>query len=47
VPKIGPFAPDTGKLIEYGDLDILRETFGQSADRIAAFMIEPIQGVAG
>lgn len=47
VPKVGPYAPSSGKLITYGDLDILKETFQTDGNRIAAIIIEPIQGVAG
>ncbi|KAB2573775.1 Ornithine aminotransferase [Lasiodiplodia theobromae] len=47
IPHVGPFSPSTQKLIEYGELDVLRETFEQDGHRIAAFMIEPIQGLSG
>jgi glutamate-1-semialdehyde aminotransferase len=47
LPNVGPWAPSTGKLIQFGSVDDLREAFERDADKIAAFMIEPIQGSAG
>ncbi|KAL1617033.1 hypothetical protein SLS54_008028 [Diplodia seriata] len=47
LPHVGPFAPTSKKLIEYGDVAVLRETFERDGHRIAAFMIEPIQGLSG
>jgi ornithine--oxo-acid transaminase len=47
VPKVGPFAPTSGELIEYGAIDVLSKTFEEDGHRIAAFMVEPIQGAAG
>ncbi|KAL1619153.1 hypothetical protein SLS56_010241 [Neofusicoccum ribis] len=47
IPHVGPFAPSSGKLIEYGELSVLREAFEQDSHRIAAFLIEPIQGLSG
>ncbi|EWY83105.1 hypothetical protein FOYG_15176 [Fusarium oxysporum NRRL 32931] len=47
VPNVGPFAPTIGKLIPYGDLDVLAEVFIQDAHKIAAFLVEPVQGYAG
>ncbi|KAM5348242.1 hypothetical protein ACJ41O_008066 [Fusarium nematophilum] len=47
VPNVGPFAPTSGKPISYGDVDILSETFKQDGHRIAAFIVEPVQGWAG
>ncbi|KAF7548940.1 hypothetical protein G7Z17_g6726 [Cylindrodendrum hubeiense] len=47
LPHVGPLSPSTGKLIAFGELDVLRETFELDGHMIAAFMIEPIQGLAG
>ncbi|KAK7230129.1 hypothetical protein V2G26_002299 [Clonostachys chloroleuca] len=47
VPKVGPFTPTGDKLIQYGDIDILAETFKQDGHRIAAFLVEAVQGWAG
>lgn len=47
VPNVGPFTPTGGKLIQYGELDVLTEAFEEDGHRIAAFIIEPIQGLAG
>ena len=47
LPNVGPFAPKSGKLIKFGETDILEEALKESGDVIAAFMIEPVQGLAG
>ncbi|KAF9890825.1 hypothetical protein FE257_005396 [Aspergillus nanangensis] len=47
LPNVGPYAPTSGKLLEYGDLDVLTEAFRVDGQRIAAFIVEPIQGLAG
>ncbi|KAJ3525659.1 hypothetical protein NM208_g11541 [Fusarium decemcellulare] len=47
VPHVGPYAPTSGKLIHYGDVAILDEIFKQDGHRIAAFLVEPVQGWAG
>lgn len=47
LPNVGPYAPKSGKLIKFGEVDVLEEAFEESGDVIAAFMIEPIQGLAG
>ncbi|KAK7224181.1 hypothetical protein V2G26_012184 [Clonostachys chloroleuca] len=47
VPNVGPFGPSSRKLIPFGDIEALRETFEEDGHRIAAFMLEPIQGWAG
>lgn len=47
VPKVGPWGPSGGKLVEFGSLDDVREVLEADAAQIAAFMIEPIQGAAG
>ncbi|EFX05899.1 L-ornithine aminotransferase [Grosmannia clavigera kw1407] len=47
LPNVGPFAPESGKLIKFGETDVLKETFEASGDVIAAFVVEPVQGSAG
>lgn len=47
LPRVGPRAPTSGKLIQYGDLDGLTEVFEQDGQKIAAFIVEPVQGWAG
>lgn len=47
LPNVGPCSPSTGELIKYGELDVLKKAFEKDGHRIAAFMIEPIQGLAG
>ncbi|KAJ4149679.1 hypothetical protein NW754_001114 [Fusarium falciforme] len=47
VPNVGPYAPTSGKLIQYGDVEVLEETFKQDGHKIAAFLVEAVQGWAG
>jgi ornithine--oxo-acid transaminase len=47
VPLVGPYAPTSRKLVKFGDVDDLQEALEADADKIAAFMIEPIQGASG
>ncbi len=42
----GPFVPGI-ELVKFNDFDSLRSLFEEKGDRIAAFMVEPIQGEAG
>jgi len=42
----GPFLPGLG-MVPYDDLGALEAEFEKDGDRIAAFMVEPIQGEAG
>ena len=42
----GPFVPGI-ELVPYNDADALESLFKEKGDRIAAFMVEPIQGEAG
>ncbi|POS75666.1 hypothetical protein DHEL01_v205935, partial [Diaporthe helianthi] len=46
MPKVGPISP-SGREIRFGDIDDVREAFEMDGERIAAFMVEPIQGSAG
>jgi len=47
VPNVGPRIPGTGKLIRYNHIEDLEEAFKEHGDKIAGFLIEPIQGEAG
>lgn len=47
LPGVGPFHPETGALIKYNDVDAVEELFKKHGERIAAFLVEPIQGEAG
>ncbi|KAL4781352.1 ornithine aminotransferase [Aspergillus varians] len=47
VPNIGCTIPGTNKPITYNDKDALREAFEKSGPKLAAFLVEPIQGEAG
>ena len=42
----GPFLPGI-ELVPFNDADALEDLFRQKGDRIASFMVEPIQGEAG
>ena len=46
MPKVGPVSP-AGREIHFGDIEDVRAAFEADGDRIAAFMVEPIQGSAG
>ncbi|KAK4941196.1 ornithine aminotransferase [Elasticomyces elasticus] len=46
LPNVGSTAP-SGTVVRYGEIDDLRKAFTEDGPRIAAFMIEPIQGSAG
>ncbi|KAL1873949.1 ornithine aminotransferase [Diaporthe australafricana] len=46
MPKVGPISP-AGRPIRFGEIDDVREAFEADGERIAAFMVEPIQGSAG
>lgn len=45
--NVGPFIPGTNKPLRYNNIDDLEEAFNNAGDRIAAFLVEPIQGEAG
>ncbi|OAQ58535.1 ornithine aminotransferase protein [Pochonia chlamydosporia 170] len=47
LPNVGPYAPTSGKLIPFGDIQALAECFEQDGDKLAAFIVEPVQGWAG
>lgn len=46
MPNVGPISP-AGREIRFGEIDDIREAFESDGERIAAFMVEPIQGSAG
>ena len=47
VPNLGSHCPSTGKDLQYNDVDGLRSAFSAHGHKIAAFLVEPIQGEAG
>lgn len=47
LPGIGCLIPDTDKPIVYNDKAALREAFEKAGPKLAAFLVEPIQGEAG
>ena len=47
VPNLGSHCPNTGKDLHYNDVDVLRSAFSAHGHKIAAFLVEPIQGEAG
>lgn len=47
LPNVGPFSPVSQTLVRFGDIDTLEQAFKEAGDRIAAFLIEPVQGFAG
>ncbi|KIW17479.1 ornithine aminotransferase [Exophiala spinifera] len=47
LPGVGSVNPATGKVIPYNDISAVREAFESSGDKIAGFLVEPIQGEAG
>ena len=47
VPNLGCHCPSTGKDLQYNDVDGLRSAFSAHGPKIAAFLVEPIQGEAG
>ncbi|WEW59726.1 ornithine aminotransferase [Emydomyces testavorans] len=47
LPNVGSTIPGTNKVIKYNDKQALREAFEAAGPKIAAFLVEPIQGEAG
>ena len=45
--NVGPFIPGTNKPLRYNNIEDLEEAFNNAGDKIAAFLVEPIQGEAG
>ena len=47
LPNIGARCPKTGQVLPFNDLKALEAAFAAHGDRIAGFLVEPIQGEAG
>jgi ornithine--oxo-acid transaminase len=47
LPGIGPLSPATGKPLRFNHAEDLEEALKSHGDKIAAFLVEPIQGEAG
>ncbi|KAJ1679863.1 ornithine aminotransferase [Spiromyces aspiralis] len=47
LPRIGPDYASTGKIIRYDHAEDLEEALEKDGHRVAAFLVEPIQGEAG
>jgi ornithine--oxo-acid transaminase len=47
LPNVGCVCPATGKAVPYNDIDAVRMCFEAHGDKIAGFLVEPIQGEAG
>ncbi|ORX92220.1 ornithine aminotransferase [Basidiobolus meristosporus CBS 931.73] len=47
LPNVGPFCTKTGREIRYNNYDDLKAAIEAQPEKIAAFLVEPIQGEAG
>ncbi|KAF9976773.1 ornithine aminotransferase [Actinomortierella ambigua] len=47
LPNVGPVDPKTGRTIRYNNIEDLEHVLEQNGDKVAAFLVEPIQGEAG
>jgi ornithine--oxo-acid transaminase len=47
LPQVGSVCPGTGKVIAFNDVEAVRAAFETHGDKIAGFLVEPIQGEAG
>ena len=47
LPNIGSYCPKTKQRLPYNDIGALLSAFSAHGDRVAAFLVEPIQGEAG
>lgn len=47
LPNIGSHCPKTKQQLPYNDIKALESAFAAHADKLAAFLVEPIQGEAG
>lgn len=45
--NVGPYIPGTNKPLRYNNIEDVEEAFNNAGDKIAAFLVEPIQGEAG
>jgi ornithine--oxo-acid transaminase len=46
IPQVGPTSP-SGQVVRFGEIEDLKAALRTDGGRIAAYMIEPIQGAAG
>lgn len=47
LPNVGPYLPGSTKAIRYNHIEDLEDAFASHGDRLAAVLLEPIQGEAG
>ena len=47
LPNIGSFCPKSKQSLPYNDVEAIASAFSAHGERIAAFLVEPIQGEAG
>lgn len=47
LPNIGSVCPSSGNVIPFNDVPAVRAAFEANGDKIAGFLVEPIQGEAG
>lgn len=47
LPNVGSVCPATGKTIAFNDIEAVRTAFETHGDKVAGFLVEPIQGEAG
>ncbi|KAL9098277.1 MAG: hypothetical protein Q9163_006039 [Psora crenata] len=47
LPNIGCQCPATKQMLPYNDIEVVKAAFSAHGDKIAAFLVEPIQGEAG
>ncbi|CCX32834.1 pyridoxal phosphate-dependent transferase [Pyronema domesticum] len=47
IPGIGPISPVSGKALRFNHAEDLEEVLNAHGDKVAAFLVEPIQGEAG
>jgi ornithine--oxo-acid transaminase len=47
IPGVGPISPVTGRPLRFNHAEDLEEALKSHGDKIAAFLVEPIQGEAG
>ncbi|GMG41110.1 unnamed protein product [Ambrosiozyma monospora] len=45
--KVGPVIPGTDKVLRYGNIEDIELAFKNAGDKLAAILLEPIQGEAG
>ena len=47
LPNVGSSCPKTGKSLPFDDIEALESAFAAHGDKMAGFLVEPIQGEAG